>query len=345
MLHDTPKARFFVGIDIASETFHATLASGPQEVEAGPVCFANELEGFDHLAAWLHVQGVHPAETLACMEATGVYSEALCYFLHERGYRVAVEDPLRIKRAFKTSTNKTDPADSRQIAAYAARYLDELRFWRPSAAIVEQVKILLSMREQLVREKGAKRNALHVLKRKAVETPAANRLAQEMIAYLESQIQQIEAEVKRLLRAHPTLSQTVTLLTSVPGVGLLLAAHLLVVTEGFEREVTARQLSAYIGLCPYEHVSGTSVKRRAESRSYGPPMLRKLLYLAALTVKHRTRRFEQYYLRKRAEGKPARLVLNNIANKLVRIICAVLRDRQPYYERHRSINPALLQST
>ena len=85
------------------------------------------------------------------------------------------------------------------------------------------------------------------------------------------------------------------------------------------------------------------MKRRAKSRPYGPPVLRKRLYLAALTVKHRTGRFERYYLRKRAEGNPARLVLNNIANKLVRIICAVLREGEPYYDTHRSVNPALLQ--
>ena len=165
-----------------------------------------------------------------------------------------------------------------------------------------------------------------------------------MIAYLKDQIEEIEAEIRRLIRQHPTMSQTVTLLLSVPGVERLLAAHLLVVTNGFRREVTARQLSAYIGICPYDHISGTSVKRRARSRPYGPPVLRKLLYLAALTVKHRTGRFEHYYLRKRAEGKPARLVLNNMANKLVRIICAVLRDGRPYYDTHRSINPALLQN-
>ena len=128
-----------------------------------------------------------------------------------------------------------------------------------------------------------------------------HRLTEEMIAYLGNQIQEIEAEVRRLIRSRPALSEGVTLLMSVPGVGMLLAANLLVVTGGFEREVTARQLAAYIGICPYEHVSGTSVKRRAKSRSYGPPVLRKLLYLASLTVKHRTGRFERYYLRKRAE--------------------------------------------
>ena len=271
MPNDLPSTTSFVGLDVASESFHATLVAGPDEILAGP-------------------------------------------------------------------------ADSRQIATYAARYLDELRLWHPNEAVVEQIKVLLAMREQLVREKSAKQNALHVLRRKAVQTPAANRLAEEMLAYLKEQIRATEAEIERLIRAHPMLAQTVTLLVSVPGVGKLLAAHLLVTTYGFERQVTARQLADYIGICPYEHQSGTSVKRRATSRPYGPPVMRKLLYLAALTVKHRTSRFERYYLRKRAEGKPARLVLNNISNKLVRIICAVLRERKPYHERHRSINPALLKN-
>ena len=349
MSPDTPnaefsRAEFFVGIDVASESLYATLARSPQNVVAGPTGFTNDSDGFDRLAGWLAGHKAVAKSTVVCMEATGVYCEALCYYLYEQGYRVAVEDALRVKRAFKTSANKTDPADSRQIAEYACRYLDELRFWRPNEAVVEQVKVLLSMREQLVRQRGAKQNALRVLRRKAVQAPAANRLAEEMIAYLKDQIKEIEAEIRRLIREHPTLSQTVTLLLSVPGVGMLLAANLLVVTGGFEREITARQLSAYIGICPYDHVSGTSVKRRAKSRPYGPPVLRKLLYLAALTVKHRTGRFERYYLQKRAEGKPARLVLNNIANKLLRIICAVLREGKPYYERHRSINPALLKN-
>ena len=335
MPNDLPSVAFFVGLDVASKSFYATLVTGPQEVLAGPMAFANDPDGFDGLAAWLAQHGAGAGSTVVCLEATGVYSEALCYALHEHGYRFAVEDALRIKRAFKTTTNKTDPADSHQIATYAARYFDELRLWHPNGGVVEQIKVLLSMREQLVREKSAKQNALHVLKRKAVQT----------LAYLKGQIREIEAEIERLIQAHPTLAQTAGLLLSVPGVGRLLAAHLLVTTGSFEREATARQLSAYLGLCPYEHTSDTSVKRRATSRPYGPLVMRKLLYLAALTVKHRTGRFERYYLRKRAEGKPARLVLNNIANKLLRIICAVLRDGKPYYEAHRSINPALLKNT
>ena len=156
MTPDKLNVELFVGIDVASESFHATLATGPQDVTRGPTGFTNDPEGFDHLVKWLAEHGAASGSTVVCMEATGVYSEALCYALHDSGYHVAVEDALRIKRAFKTTANKTDPADSQQIAEYACRYLDELRFWQPNEAIVEQVKVLLAMREQLVRERGAK---------------------------------------------------------------------------------------------------------------------------------------------------------------------------------------------
>jgi transposase len=78
------------------------------------------------------------------MEATGVYSEALAYFVHANGYRIAVEPPLKVKRAFDTCGHKSDAVDSRQIAEYACRCVDELAFWQPKAAILEQIKVLLT---------------------------------------------------------------------------------------------------------------------------------------------------------------------------------------------------------
>ena len=54
------------------------------------------------------------------------------------------------------------------------------------------------------------------------------------------------------------------------------------------------------------------------------------------------RRQREYFLRKKAEGKHGSLVLNNLANKQLKLIFAVLEHRQPYRESYRSINPQLL---
>ena len=137
------------------------------------------------------------------------------------------------------------------------------------------------------------------------------------------------------------MAQMVGLLTSAPG-GELLAAHLLVLSEGFTKEVRYRSLAAYLGLCPNERRSGKS-RKRPRSRGYGPSMVRELLHLAARSVRTHDEGFRRYFHRKCGEGKAKRLVLNNIANKLLRILCGMMRDKQPYIERYQSVHPRLLQ--
>ena len=334
---------YFIGIDTASDSFVAALFRGPNQASLAPQRLSNDLDGFDAFLDWLAQQEIATEQTLVCVEATGVYAEALCYFLHEHGFAVSVEGAHKVKRAFKI-TNKNDPTDARQIAEYAYRYEDELRLWQPREATLEQIRTLLAAREQFLSQLSANRNVRLVLKKKVVQTPKANEAVEAMIAALKEQIQAIEAEIRRLIRQNPTLSEMLTLLLSIPSVGLLLSAHLMVVTDGFRREMTARELAAYIGICPYEHKSGKTVSKPSRSRGYGPPMLRKLVYLAAMNLRQNSEVYRQYYARKVSEGKAPRLVLNNLSNKLLRVICAVIRDRQPYAVNYRSVSPQALRA-
>lgn len=92
--------------------------------------------------------------------------------------------------------------------------------------------------------------------------------------------------------------------------------------------------------------SGASARSRQKptSRGYGPSMVRKLLHLAARSVRTHKEQFRKYFHRKRAEGKPKMLVLNNIANKLLRILCGMIKNKQPYIEDYQSVHPRLLQA-
>jgi hypothetical protein len=61
-----------------------------------------------------------------------------------------------------------------------------------------------------------------------------------------------------------------------------------------------------------------------------------------LTIKVTTKdRFAKYFRRKREEGKPKQLVINNIANKLPRILCGMIKNKQPYIENYQSVHPRL----
>ena len=333
---------FYVGVDVASETLAVALARGPGRHLDRPLAVSNDPDGFAALAAWLAGHGAAPERSLVCLEATGVYGEALCYWLNGHGFRVAVEDAAKVRRAVPVAGAKTDALDAARIADYAARFLDELRLWTPAEAVVEQVRTLLTMREQLTRERTAKLNARRMLARKAVQTPLALRIADDAVGYLRDRIAEIDREVRRLVSSHPTLGPAVALLVSAPGVGHLLASHLCVATGGFTRPLRPKQTSAWLGICPLDHESGSSVKRKPRGRGYGPSAIRKLLYLASMRlVSIDGSPHQAYFERKKAEGKSGRLVLNNVSNKLLRVAAAVLRDGEPYEAGHVSARPTI----
>lgn len=333
-----------LGIDMAAQSFTACLSHDPGNAAHGPRTLSNDMDGFQLLAAWLHECGADPETLIVCLESTGVYGEALCYYLHDKGYPLAVEHPLKVKRAFDVDGHKTDAVDSLQIAEYALRFQDELSPWHPREEIVEQIRILLSTREQLVGQRTRCQNSLKALSRKVVKSKMSDRILRRNVNSLTKDIKALDKEIERLIDQHPPIRQITDCVKSIPGVGSLLAANLLVISNGFQREMQPRELASYMKICPYRYESGTSVFRNPRSRKYGPGKLRKLIYLASRSVVTHREEFKGYYLRKQAEGKAKRLVLNNVANKLVKIICAVIREQKPYIQGYQSTNPRYVKT-
>jgi transposase len=339
------KPEYFIGIDIASATFTAAVGRMGEkwQIVVRPNTFANEYDSFAKFLQWLQQHRVSPQNAVVVMESTGVYGEVLAHFLVAKGYSLAVEPPLKVKRAFTPEGHKSDPVDSCQIGEYACRFFDELTMWKPHNEVLEQIQTLLTAREQFVVEKSGHQNALHALKHKVVRNDLAEMAHQDTIGQLNTHIHTLEQEIHRLIDQDPTFRNLLLLLLSIPGVGFLLAAHMLVLLQSVTQPLSPKALAAFIGICPYEHSSGTSVYQRPTSRHYGPAQLRKLLYLAALSVRTHNPQFKQYFLRKTQEGKPGKLVINNIANKLLKIICAVVRSNTAFIPNYRSVNPALLK--
>jgi transposase len=333
-----------VGLDIGAETFTAAALRSAGDVGEMKESLANTPEGYDELAAWMKERGITKEQGVVCLEATGVYGEALCYYLTSRGYQVAVESPLKVKRAFAASAHKNDTADARQIAEYGHRFYDELQWWKPPSEVMEQVHMLLSAREQFVTQRIANINALKTMQRKVVKTATGMKAYEQAIKQLTENIQEIEREIKRLIKEDDSFHRLIKTLTSTPGIGMLLAASLAVTTNGFLRTSNHKRIASYAGISPIEHTSGVSVYRKPRSRCFGPPRMRKLLYLASMSVSTHNPEFRRYYLRKVAEGKPKKLVLNNISNKLLKVVCALVRTETEYIPNYKSVNPMLLKS-
>jgi transposase len=333
---------FFVGVDIASAAFMACVGTAPWKLMVKPVKFDNHEDGFASFLSWLKDHNLPPEKTVVCMEATGVYGEGLAYFLFASGYTVSVEPPLNIQRKFPVNASKTDELDCQYIAEYACRYQDKLAFWKPRAEILEKVKVLLTTRQHFSVQLTGHKNALIAVNRKKVSSELAQQVHQDMIEQINKHIKAIDKEIRRLIDDDPNFKQTLLLLLSVPGIGLQLAAHLLILMQ---ETVDPRVLAAFIGICPFKHESGTSVYSAPTSRHYGPPVLRKLLYLGACSVRTHKKQFQQYFFRKVAEGKHKKIVLNNIENKILKIACAVVRSQKPYIPNYVSVNPLIFQKT
>jgi transposase len=116
----------------------------------------------------------------------------------------------------------------------------------------------------------------------------------------------------------------------VKGIGVVTTAWLLVGTLNFEGRASAASASAYVGLVPLEHDSGSSVHRRAQIGHAGNGRLRTALYLATLTAVRFNPVIKAYSQRLRAAGKPNKVARCAAARKLLHLAWAVVTKRQPF---------------
>ena len=198
-----------IGVDMAADSFTFTCYDTVSKEYAASQVVENNPEGLSRLQAYLDNHAMTPLNTLFCLESTGVYVETLAYALAAKGYPVAIEAPHKTKRAFYPLGAKSDPLDSRQLAEYALRYFDQLPFWHPSEVVVEQIRVLLTTREQLVSQMTASKNALAAIQRKVVRTPPAELALTSTIEHCLKQIKQIDQEIRNRTSGHPTFGPTV----------------------------------------------------------------------------------------------------------------------------------------
>ncbi len=331
--------RYFIGIDVSAEFYTVSVLLGKDNKYLSFQNFDNSIDGFEKMSTEFQSHGIVISESIVCMEATGVYCDHLAYYLIEKGFRVSIENPLKVKRAFSISKKKNDKVDSQRIAEYAYRFLDKLVIWTPKDTVIEGSKALLNVREQFVKQKISLMNARHAESKKKFFSHQAIKMYDDMIKEYNTKIKFIEDEIKKLITSNSTYQETVSNVMSIPGIGLILTSYLFVYTNGFNSNTNYKQLSNYIGIAPLEYQSGKSILYKASSSKVGPGSLRKLLYLSSMSAMTHNKEYNKYYKRKVAEGKSGKLVLNNIGNKLLKLVVAIIKSKNAFTENFRSVNP------
>ncbi len=150
-------------------------------------------------------------------------------------------------------------------------------------------------------------------------------LAAQILA-LRDQRALIARDVEKVLDAHPLAE----VLTSMPGVGVKIAARLLAEIGGDVAAFpTAAHLAAYAGLAPVTKRSGTSIRGEHVNRG-GNKRLKNALFMAAFTSLRADPASRTYYDRKRAQGKKHNAALICLARRKTDVLYAMIRDHQPY---------------
>jgi transposase len=146
----------------------------------------------------------------------------------------------------------------------------------------------------------------------------------EMIALLEKQLVELEEEITQYLRKMDTY------ITTCPGIGDVLGAIILSEIGDISRFSEPKKLVAFVGIDPSVKQSGEFVGTQNKMSKRGSPHLRRAFFLAANVAAFRDPVLSAYYQKKKVEGKHHYTALGAVSRKLICIVYAVLRDKQPY---------------
>lgn len=144
------------------------------------------------------------------------------------------------------------------------------------------------------------------------------------IIFLESQLSELDVKINSIY------SNLDEYLTSIPGVGDVLAPIILAEIGDIKNFDSPSKLTAFAGVDPTQSQSGNKKSTNEKTSKRGSPYLRHAIYLAAFIASNTDENLKQYYQKKRAEGKHHYVALAGVERKLLYIIYSVLKEQRKY---------------
>jgi transposase len=317
---ETAAYELYVGVDVAARTLSMAYGQSKQSIGAAETVSQSKV-GYGQMVRKLKATGCPPARVRVVMEATSTYWMQAAVALHEAGFGVVVVNPKQAHHYALSEAQqaKTDALDARLLARLAAD--KALPRWQPTSEIWEALYQRLVERDQLVERQQMVRNELHALCQRVQPDPKVVARKQATLAFYREQITQIDHELRQLLR-HSSWATLFQCVQTIPGIGLLGAAWLLVVTNGFTTCETAEQLTAYVGLAPYRQDSGQRKSHKPIGRG-GHSRVRRVIYQGAVSAARFNPPVRALYDRLIQAGKHTKVARCAAARKLLHQVFAI----------------------
>lgn len=333
-----------VGVDIAKSVFqvyHVDSLTG--EIANKAIKRAGFLEYF-----------ANRTPCLIGMEACGG-AQHWARMLMKLGHQVKLM-PARLVKAFNIG-NKSDAADAKAIW---------LAVQQPCKAVTvktEGQQAVLAMhrvRQQLIKIRTMQINALRGLlteygevmgkSRAALDrgmSGALERLADRLPAMLIDTLQERYSELSKLdeqigkieqrLKAWMRLDKACQAIADIPGVGLLTATAAVATMGNAKAFRSGREFAAYIGLVPKHSGSGGKVNLLGISKR-GDTYLRTLLIHGARSVLAHAKESGSW-VEQMCQRRPLNVVIVALANKMARMVWALLAHERQYVKGYVSTRP------
>jgi transposase len=305
----------FVGIDVAKDKLDLARSDS-----AGLTAVANDGQGIARVVREL--TAARP--TRIVVESTGGLERPLLEALLDANMPVALVNPARVRHfAIGIGTlAKTDPIDARVLVKFAQ--LAEPRLAQKRTENQAELDELVTCRRQLTAARTAQANA-----RLTTRSGDAQKSIDAVLKELDKQVELLDRKIRKLIDSDDDFKHLDGLLRSVPGVGPVLSATLL--AELRELGTTdRRQITALVGLAPFNHDSGKSTGRRAIRG--GRTSVRCVLYMAALAAIRFNPVLSRFADRLRRTGKRAKVIIVACMRKLLALLNAMIRDNLTWTE-------------
>jgi transposase len=293
------------GLDVAVHGLEDAL-----RVDNGPA-------GYSELIAWLKAREVGRVG----LEATGGYERGVRTALEQAGFEVVVHQPLEIRRfaQLKRRRAKNDRLDARLIAAATAQV--EAVKAAQDPRLVELAERLTTY-EQITDQIVELKTFLESVTLKDIAS-----LLQAQVRSLERTKARLSLDLLRRIKAEADLLARFRLLTSLPGVGPIVAASLVIRMPELGG-MKKGQAASLIGVAPFDRDSGQWKGLRFIAGGRARP--RRMLYLAAVTAKRFDPTLKAFADRLLDAGKPKKLIIVAVMRKLIEAANVILSRGQPW---------------
>ncbi len=323
---------YFIGIDVSKKKLDICVVSDSKVIKEGQV--SNHPQAITKLVnEYKRDLDMTNENFLICAEHTGKYTYPLICACKSVGCKLWIENPTQIKYSSGMNRGKNDKVDAKRIAIYASRFYDKANYYKCPAEELTRLNQLESertlyqadlskYRAQLTDQKDFTPKAIYARKSKRLNI---------LISSLKLVIKTIEEEINSIIESTEVLNRQMKLLTSIDGIGPVVAMNMIIITEAFTRFENSRQFCCYAGVAPFTYTSGTSQHSKCKVSQRACKCIKSLLHMSAVAIAHRKGGdLRIYFDRKVGEGKNKMTVLNAVRAKLVARMFSVVKRNEFY---------------